>query len=427
MSLRKLTVSESGAISLHNYSWYVVGLVVLVAAATVVAQQQQDSPDTVILGGGAPPRPSQKDLLYVVAAGGAVNDLRYGGEGVLVFDASDYHVIKRLDLPKDENPAWQGNDRVDAISANAATARLYVARSREMYAYDLLTDKLIWQAPYGGRIAVTPDGSKIYAPGGGGDRNSWAVVEAKTGKLVTTIKTEKTVGPHNTIVTLDGSRVFMSGVLSRYVSVADTATNKVIGTVGPFSHQNRVYTINGAGTLIYVTMVDLLGFEVGDVKTGKVLHRVEVPGYGSSRERVITHGTPSHGVAMSPDEKEVWVLDAVNGGLLHVFDNTVMPPKYKQSIKLRIEEPGWVSWSMDGKLVYPASGDVIDAATKRVISGLFDEVRPESGQRGDGGCSFLDDPEEAHSVGEFVWHRPCPPAGDDKRVLIRSSRKTAPR
>jgi hypothetical protein len=35
--------------------------------------------------------------------------------------------------------------------------------------------------------------------------------------------------------------------------------------------------------------------------------------------------------------------------------------------------PYWITFSQDGKYVYPSSGDVIDAATKQVVGGLTDE------------------------------------------------------
>jgi len=145
-----------------------------------------------------------------------------------------------------------------------------------------------------------------------------------------------------------------------------------VGTVGPFAQSVRPFSVNGAGTLIYANVNDLLGFQIGDVKTGKVLYTVSVQGYGWSRERLTGHGCPSHGIALSPDEKEVWVTDGSNSSV-HVFDNTVMPPKQIKSIKMR-DEPFWLTWSANGKWVYASSGDIIDASSKQVIAGLKDEL-----------------------------------------------------
>jgi hypothetical protein len=68
----------------------------------------------------------------------------------------------------------------------------------------------------------------------------------------------------------------------------------------------------------------------------------------------------------------VWVVDAFNQKM-HVFDNTSEPPKQMQSIAVR-EEPGWVTFSLDGKLGYPSTGEVIDTATKKILTALSDEM-----------------------------------------------------
>src|SRR5204863_8741871 len=83
------------------------------------------------------------------------------------------------------------------------------------------------------------------------------------------------------------------------------------------------------------------------------------------------HGCPSHGVGMTPDEKEIWVCDAANSAV-HIFDGTVMPPKQIASVKLR-EQPGWVTFSLDGKLAYPSTGDVVDVKSKKILAALMDD------------------------------------------------------
>ncbi len=65
-------------------------------------------------------------------------------------------------------------------------------------------------------------------------------------------------------------------------------------------------------------------------------------------------------------------MDAFNQRA-HVFDNTVMPPKQKETIALR-EQPGWITFSLDGKYAYPSTGEVIDTATKKILTALTDEM-----------------------------------------------------
>ena len=91
---------------------------------------------------------------------------------------------------------------------------------------------------------------------------------------------------------------------------------------------------------------ELLGFEVGDIRTGKMLHRVEVTGY--TKGPVKRHGCPSHGIGLTPDEKELWLADGANSRL-HIFDATVMPPKQVATISVR-DQPGWITFSLDGRL-----------------------------------------------------------------------------
>jgi DNA-binding beta-propeller fold protein YncE len=199
----------------------------------------------------------------------------------------------------------------------------------------------------------------------------WTVVNAMTGTVITRIETKS--GSHNTIYADDGSRVYLAGLKSPLLSIADPRSHKVTATVGPFADVIRPFTVNGSNTLVYVNINGLLGFEVGDIRTGKKLHRVEIQGYPQGA--VKRHGCPSHGIALTPDEKELWVVDGANN-YVHVFDNTVMPPKQTVSIKLR-DSPGWWSFSLDGRYGYSSTGEIVDVASKKVVASLKDETGRE--------------------------------------------------
>lgn len=305
--------------------------------------------------------------LYV-AEPGIRNYLEYGGVGVLVFDIDDgYKFVKRI--PNWDTPAGKEPENVKGIAASAVTGRLYVTTFNRMAALDIATGRKIWDRAYDAgcdRMAISPDGKILYVPSFEGPH--WAVVDALTGDVITKIVTKS--GSHNTIYSRDGSRVYMAGLRSTYLSVADTKTHTVVETVGPFSKPIRPFTVNGRGTLVFVNVNDLAGFEVGDLTSGKFLCRVEIANYKPGPLK--RHGCPSHGIALTPDEKELWLADGANNAL-HVFDATVMPPKQMTTIHLR-DFPGWVSFSIDGRHAYSSTGEIIDAKTKKVVATLTDET-----------------------------------------------------
>lgn len=305
---------------------------------------------------------------YLYAAmPGVRNYLEYGGHGLLVFDIDNNHkFVKRIPtkgLGADGKPL-----NVKGVCANSQTQRIYISTLQTLQCLDLVSEKLLWERAYEGgcdRMSISPDGQFIYLPSL--EKDHWHVVRGDNGNVISKIVPKS--GAHNTVGGLDGKWFYLAGLKSPLLTVADTATHKADHTVGPFTASIRPFTVNGAQTLCFVNVNDLLGFEVGDLKTGKMLHRVEVAGF--NKGPVKRHGCPSHGIGLTPDEKEIWVCDATNQQL-HVFDVTVSPPKQVQSIKVR-DEPGWVTFTLDGKYAYPSTGDVIDVASRKIITGLTDE------------------------------------------------------
>ena len=310
---------------------------------------------------------SERHLLYV-AVPGIRNYVEYGGIGLLVYDMDNGHrFVKRI--PTFEVPAGQAPENVKGIAANAATNRLYITTPKRVAAFDLGTERMVWNRTYDGgcdRLAISPDGRILYVPSFEGPH--WLALNAETGDVLAKIVTES--GAHNTIYGASGRRVYLAGLKSRMLYMADPSNHTIAGQVGPFSDVIRPFTINAAETLCFVNVNGLLGFEVGDLQSGRMLHRVEVTGY--QQGSVKRHGCPSHGVALTPDERELWLADAANSRV-HIFDAQVMPPKQTSSVALR-DQPGWVTFSLDGRYGYPSTGEVIDTRTKRIVAALADET-----------------------------------------------------
>jgi DNA-binding beta-propeller fold protein YncE len=311
--------------------------------------------------------PSGEHRYLYVAEPGIRDYLEYGGHGILVFDMDhDHQFVKRI--PSGGVDAKGKPINVKGICASAATGRLYVSTLKAMISFDLTTEKILWERPYDGgcdRMSISPDGKVIYLPSLEGDH--WHVVDALSGDVLAKIVPKS--GAHNTVYGPDGREVYLAGLKSPLLTVAETKTHTAVRTVGPFSASIRPFTVNGAQSRVYVTINELLGFEIGDLQTGRKLDRIQVAGFEPGP--VKRHGCPSHGIALTPDERELWLCDAFNQRM-HVFDNTVSPPKQTVSIKVR-DEPGWITFSIDGRTAYPSTGDVIDVATHKIIASLKDE------------------------------------------------------
>ncbi len=315
-----------------------------------------------------------KDGRYLyVAVPGIRNYLEYGGHGLLVFDMDREHkFVKRIPIGGLDEKGRPIN--IKGVCANGKTGRIYLTTLRTMMCLDMATEKLLWEKSYEGgcdRMAMAPDGSNIYLPSL--EKEHWYVVNAVDGGIIAKIVPGSR--SHNTIYGLNGKEVYLAGLGSRLLTVADIRTHTAARTVGPFSHSIRPFTVNGKQSLVFVNVNDLLGFEVGDLRSGKMLHRVEVKGW--SKGKVKRHGCPSHGIGMTPDETEIWLSDGANQRM-HVFDATMMPPKQIATIGLR-DQPGWVTFSLDGKWAYPSSGEVVNVKTKRIEFKLTDETGREVG------------------------------------------------
>jgi len=313
------------------------------------------------------PAAAEQHYLYV-ASPGTRNYVEYGGVGVLVFDIDHgYKFVKRI--PTWKVPEGKEPENVKGIAASAQTGRVYVTSLNRMMALDAVSGKIIWDKTYEGgcdRMAISPDGKLLYVPELEGP--AWHVVDAGTGAVIATVETKS--GSHNTIYSADGKEVYLAGLKSPVLSIADAKTHQVVRTVGPFADVIRPFTVNGAASLVFVNVNNLLGFEVGDLRTGKKLYHVEVTGY--EKGDVKRHGCPAHGIALTHDEKELWLADCHNSAI-HIFDATVMPPKQTTSLKMR-DCVGWISMSLDGRFAYSSTGEVIDVATKKIVATLTDEA-----------------------------------------------------
>lgn len=338
-------------------------------------------------------RQRQATAPYTAAPGPGVHHYEYvlPDGNLYVYDMDHGHqLVKYISLPTSTG--------VRGVVGNAHTHTLYISYGSDgdsggsLLAYDLLTDKVLWQKTYAHGIdsmAITPDGKTIYMPDGEtASFPYWYVINASDGSDMGT-KIDGGPNPHNTVVSLNGAHVYMGARnfsnSPTYLTVADTATNSNVRRIGPFKGGIRPFTINGSETLAYVTTTGFLGFQVASIPNGNVLYSVDLTQLGFP-DSPTGPSAPSHGIALSPDEKTLAVLDWPND-YVHLFNVTGVPssaPKRTTDIKFTrsmhhdeagcaydCAADGWLEYSRDGRFLYVGDvGDVIDTATNKAVTNI---------------------------------------------------------
>jgi hypothetical protein len=292
------------------------------------------------------------------------------GKGILVFDIDHGHrFVRRIEIPFREGlRGFCGNAKNHAV--------YYSSTSRILGAFDVEAEKILWerQLEVGvDRACVTPDGKKLYAPTGWwwrGTNSGFLVINPATGEVVNRLS----AGPqaHNSIASLDGQFAYLGTETNFWVfRTADDSLVRHFDGVG----ESGVFpfTVDSRNRTAYVCLGQHVGFDVLDLRTGKVPHRV------FAAATPIPHRT--HGAGLTPDEKELWISDQ-DGKKLFYFDATKLPPKELGHVDLSAGGHGWVTFSLDGRLAWCHTPDVIDVKTHQVVAMLKgDNGQPVSGSK----------------------------------------------
>ena len=305
--------------------------------------------------------PPTRRLLYLSMPDGAQSQGR-SGTGILIFDIDDGHkFVRRIEVPvfKEGLRGFTGNLKTHSV--------YYSTTNRRLGCFDLEAERVVWEQTYDAgcdRSSITMDGKKIYVPTGwwySGEDSGLLVVNAANGKLVKRI----TVGPqaHNSIVSLDGKFAYLG--TRTMLTIFDTRDDRIIRQVKDVGERGVFpYTIRSRNDIAYVCLGNHVGFDVVNLETGKILHRV------FAGEERIAHRT--HGAGLTPDERELWISDQ-EGQKLFIFDATKMPPAPRGKVELSDGGHGWVCFSLDGRYAWSHTPDVFDVKTKELVATLKDE------------------------------------------------------
>ncbi len=304
-----------------------------------------------------------KRYLYMSTPDGAQSG--GSGKGILVFDIDDGHrFVRRIDIPfKEGLRGFCGSLKNHAV--------YYSSTSRILGAFDLETEKVLWERQLEAgvdRACVTPDGKKLYAPTGWwwrGTNSGMLVLNPANGEVLNRLPS----GPqaHNSIASLDGKFVYLGTETNFWVYRAkdDSLVKRFegVGERGVFP-----FTVDSRNRSAYICLGQHVGFDVLDLRKGKMLHRVMAADPGNGQP--IAHRT--HGAGLTPDEKELWISDQ-DGKKLFIFDATQTPPKQSGHVDLSVGGHGWITFSLDGRHAWCHTPDIIDAKTRKIAATFKDE------------------------------------------------------
>jgi hypothetical protein len=320
----------------------------------------------------------------------AVSHLEYVFQDgiVSVYDMDhEFRLLKAIVMPQ------TAASEVRGVTVAPSTHTMYIMHGGDgpingsgngsVLAYDLVGEKVSWDVALNTGVdsgQVSADGKKLYVPTGENTSSGiWNILSAEKGGLLGTIQGGS--GAHNTVVSSNGRYVYLGGRNYNYLDVYETEARKV-KQVGPLIGSVRPFTVNGSNTLAFTTATAFDGFQVSSITTGKVLFTKsfgEVPsGFPFS--------APSHGIALSPDEKTLYVVDAVHKAV-QFYDVSRLKEDIapRQIAALAVsglsgtESPciydctrgGWLQLSLDGRYLFVGdSGEVIETSTRKVLGTL---------------------------------------------------------
>jgi hypothetical protein len=317
-----------------------------------------------VVASASPNRPAPRVARYEYIAG--VGRLS-------VYNIANRALVGRFALP--------GVAEIRGIGASAVTGMLYVSYGGfpnglgHLLEFSLYRRRVVYDRAYRFGIDsfdLSHDGRLIFMPTGENTSgNTWHVLAATSGRVVGAIAAGRS--PHDTVVGASGRHVFLGGASDRYLYEADAARPwKVVGRIGPLEPGGvgglRPFTIDAQDTLAFTTTTHYLGFQISDVATGRVLYTVPVRGFSIPPA---FRGIPSHGIALSPDQRYLWLVDRPNRAV-HEFDISGLPhraPALVATVHVSGPHLGWINLSRDGRYLFAGdAGNVIDTQTRTAVA-----------------------------------------------------------
>lgn len=276
------------------------------------------------------------------------------GDNIHVIDLRSLQVIGEIKTGDHPHGA--------AVSADGKRFFTTVESDHTLRVIDTASDRTLLTVKLTERpnqCAVTPDGKFVGVPIRGGD--SVDLVDIDQGKIVRNLPVKV---PHNCYNARRDDHMWVTSMGDHKVQLIDRKTLEYLAEI-PVGGVPRPLAVTRDEKVLYCALSDLHGFVVADVAQRKVIARVELPPLGADVTLPVPH-TPTHGLELTPDEKELWVTSC-GTDTIYVIDTA------SRKIVARVKVgrgPNWLTFSPDGKFccvsnVLSDDVSIIDTATRK--------------------------------------------------------------
>ncbi len=233
-------------------------------------------------------------------------------------------------------------EQVHGLCAPESGRQLFttIESEKDLKVIDTTTNKVTDTIPLTGRpnqCAATPDGRFVGVPIR--DGNSVDIVDMVEKRVVKILPVKV---PHNCYNAGSNDVLFVSSMGSHEIDEIDLKKMEYIGKI-PVGGIPRPYAVTRDGKTVYVALTDLHGFVVASIPAKKLIARVDLPPAPPSLCPLEPH-TPTHGLELSPDGRELWVTSLGDGG---VYVYNIATQKLSKEIQTGAC-PNWVTFSPDG-------------------------------------------------------------------------------
>ena len=256
---------------------------------------------------------------------------------------------------------------VHGVCAPADGRRLFttIESEKNLKIIDTATDEITAGIPLTGtpnQCASTPDGHYVDVPIR--DGNSVDIVDIEQKKVVKVLPVHV---PHNGYDANDNQRIYVSSMGDHEIDLIDLQKMDYIAKI-PVGGIPRPYVVSDDEKTIYSALTDFHGFVIASIPERKVIERVALPP-APPAACVLEPHTPTHGLALTPDGRELWVTSLGDSGV-YVYDVTTK----KISSEIPTGKcPNWITVTPDGRYVAVSNSDsddcsIIDETTRREVA-----------------------------------------------------------